>query len=68
MADIVAKVNASINAGEWVSVDLITAVREIERLRAEVKRLEDSLSHAGWAKEYAEVMGRNGSGMDGGWL
>lgn len=67
MTDIVAKVNASVKAGEWVSTDLVTAVREIERLQAKIKELEDRLSYASWAKEYAEVMGRNGSGMEGGW-
>lgn len=67
MTDIVAKVNASVKAGEWVSTDLVTAVREIERLQVKIKELEDRLSYAGWAKEYAEVMGRNGSGMEGRW-
>lgn len=67
MPDIVTKVNASMKAGEWVSTDLITAVREIEQLRARIKTLEDNLANASWQREYDEVMGRNGSGMDGGW-
>ena len=46
MTDIVAKVNASVKAGEWVSTDLVTAVREIERLQAKIKELEDRLSYA----------------------
>ena len=67
MTDIVAKVNASLKSGEWVSTDLVTAVREIERLHAMVKKLEDQLSYASWQREYDAVMGQNGSGMDGGW-
>lgn len=67
MSDIVTKVNAAMKAGEWVSTDLITAVREIEQLRAKIKTLEDNLANASWQREYDEVMGRNGSGMDGGW-
>jgi len=40
MTDIVAKVNASIKAGDWVVADLVTAVREIERLRAALREIE----------------------------
>ena len=39
----------------------------IAGLQAKIKELEDRLSYAGWAKEYAEVMGQNGSGMESGW-
>lgn len=41
MSDIVAKVNASIKAGDWVVADLVTAVREIERLRAALREIAD---------------------------
>lgn len=39
----------------------------IAGLQARIKKLEDQLSEASWQREYTEVMGRNGSGMDGGW-
>lgn len=39
----------------------------IAGLEARIKKLEDQLTYAGWQREYDEVMGRNGSGMDDRW-
>lgn len=55
--------------GDLYGHDLVAeyVADHIAGLKARIKKLEDQLSEASWQREYTEVMGRDGSGMDDRW-
>lgn len=62
--DVKADIHGDLYGHDRVAEDIAA---HIAGLKARIKKLEDQLSEASWQREYTEVMGRNGSGMDGGW-